>query len=424
MPPYVEAAVDLLCRGGYEAYVVGGCVRDSLLGLVPKDWDITTDAEPAATSAVFKKHQLLMHGQKYGTVTVLIDKKPVEITTFRTDGGYSDNRRPDFVLFTRSLRDDLARRDFTINALAYSREYGLIDFFDGRGDIADGVVRCVGAPRERFAEDALRILRALRFASRFSFTIESGTAAAIRELAGSLVNVAGERVCAELTGVMSGTGEGVRVVLSEFRDVMHVILPELSVYGDGEWNYIVTAISLIPARQESIQSCLMQRLALLLLKIENAPLALRRLRFDNELIRGVTELIKHQDADFAAGKTAVKRLIYEIGAERVNDLLLARRAYITAAQDRGNEKNRLLSEETDAAGFYLSEIINQGECCTLKDLQINGNDLIGLGYKPGRELGRVLSALLGRVIEGECPNERKALLDMAEKLSVPVCGRV
>ena len=406
MPPYVAKAVDMLRCGGYDACVVGGCVRDSLLGITPKDWDITTCATPPEIIGVFGAFKLLTHGQKFGTIAVLFEDAPVEITTYRTDGAYSDNRRPDAVSFTANLRDDLGRRDFTINALAFRPECGLIDHFGGIGDLDGGIVRCVGAPRERFGEDALRILRALRFASRFSFKIERNTAEAIHELKNSLLNIAYERICAELTGILTGEADGLQAVLSGYSDVFLTLMPELQ-YDAREWERTVRAAAALPPipplRLVPIFSGMVPG---------DAREILRRLRFSNDIVDEVTTLVEYSDSDIRADRASVKRLLRHVGEARFRKLMLVRRAFLSADTDTGSQ-NALA--EIDGIIKILDDVKAQGDCYSLKDLDIDGFVLAGLGFAPGKQIGSALWALLELVIEGECPNERGALSERAVK---------
>ena len=449
IPACVEFSIKKLIGDGYDAYAVGGCVRDALLGVAPKDWDIATTAAPSEISAVFEAYKCLTHGADYGTITVLFDGKTVEITTFRIDGKYTDNRRPDSVRFTRSLLDDIRRRDFTINALAYRHDCGLVDYFGGREDLDNGIVRCVGDARERFKEDALRILRALRFASRLSFTIEEHTAAAIHEMKDSLRNIARERICAELSGILSASGDGAAVVLREFSDVIHAIFPGLD-HCANAWDCIIRSIANTPPE-------LALRLALLLAppptpaQLQQSPPApallpplpqqglrpkppstearrmLHELRFGNEVIDEVTVLIDTVCADAIScdssadqmqrisGDVQIKRLLNALGERRLRLLLHAKRALVLAGCHAEDAKIRQL-REIGAAESRISEIINNGECYSLMTLNINGKDLLSIGYKPGKPLGMALRELLERVVAGNCPNERRALLDQAKDI--------
>jgi len=411
LPPYVELAINTLQCGGYEAYAVGGCVRDSLLGAWPKDWDIATNAGPPDIIRVFTGYRQLTHGEKYGTVTVLFEDTPVEITAYRTDGAYSDNRRPDSVSFTNSLRDDLSRRDFTINALAYNYRSGLIDFFGGRNDLTSAVVRCVGRPEERFGEDALRILRALRLAARLSFDIEDATSAAIHKLRRSLKNIAGERICAELTGILTG-GAGTVDILTGYYDVIRVLVPELNDMGGGYRRHIMAMAHTRPD--------LALRLALLLCAADTggsgkdmadimpARRIMRRLRFSNEIIDVASDLLMYRKADIPSTGTEVKHMLNRIGEGRLRLLFQMRRAL---------DMRSLSVKPIDDAEELLDGIVLRRECYSLNGLNVNGNDLVSIGYVPGKSLGAALSALLDLVVAGECANERQALLARAKCLA-------
>ena len=399
-----------LNRRGFEAYVVGGCVRDGLMGAEPKDWDVTTDAAPEETADVFRGFKLLAHGLKYGTVTVIIGGAPVEVTTYRTDGAYSDGRRPDSVRFTRSLRDDISRRDFTINAIAYAPGCGLVDFYGGRLDIEKKIIRCVGDARVRFGEDTLRILRAMRFAARLSFEIEDGTAEAIHELRCGLAGVARERVSAELAGALIGGAEGVYGIINGFYDVIRVVIPELR---EGRNAQAALAVSSAPPE-------LGVRLSLLLrgggIEDETEACAiLSRLRFGNEVIDCVKTLIKYGGYAVGPDAASIKMLMNKIGASRFKSLLLSRRASAAALLRCGGgtiESPGAL----DAIESTYNGILERGDCYTLKELNINGDDLKGLGFGAGKEIGSALWALLVLVIEGECPNERGALTRAAQTM--------
>jgi len=406
-------AIDVIERGGFKAYVVGGCVRDSLLGKEPKDWDIATDAVPAETAGLFSKYKLLTHGEKYGTMTVLFNGTPVEVTTYRSDGVYSDKRRPDSVNFTSDIRDDLSRRDFTINAIAYGRREGLTDPFGGAADVAGGVVRCVGDAYARFGEDALRILRALRLAARLAFVIEPRTSLAIRDLRGSLGHISRERVRAELSGILSA-GDGVLKILYGYQDVFITLIPELDV-GAARWRRAAGAAALAPPE-------LAPRLALLLSVAQKTGAArksdavqkiLQRLRFDNATIEDVAVLVRlicDGDENLPSDKTAVKRLLNDAGERRFHFLTQA----VRALAEYDGRADRVKAAE--AAVRAADIIIKNNECYRIKDLNVNGDDLIAAGFKPGRALGSALSALLEMVVTGECANERPALLYRAGRL--------
>ncbi|MBQ8975646.1 MAG: HD domain-containing protein, partial [Oscillospiraceae bacterium] len=338
VPEHVGVLLKKLTDAGYEAYVVGGCVRDSLLGIEPKDWDVCTDALPEQTMQVLAEYKLIPTGLKHGTVTVVSHGKSVEITTFRTDGQYSDNRRPDSVSFVSSLREDLARRDFTINAMAYRG--GIVDLFGGTQDLKNGVIRCVGNPEKRFSEDALRIMRALRFASRYGFSVEQGTSDAVHTLRGLLKNIAYERIFTELKGILMGAGAGRMLV--DFADVFAVIMPEIEpCIGFAQnnpahyldvWGHTARAVDLAPG-DENV------RLALMLHDIGKpekfftgvdgkghfyghpavsrrlAEAILGRLRCDNKTKEQVLTLVEHHDDKFPETKKGIRRLLAAYGED-------------------------------------------------------------------------------------------------------------
>ena len=409
MPPYIGQAIEQLHINGFEAYIVGGCVRDALLGAAPKDWDITTNAVPDEINDVFSDRKRLSHGEKYGTVTVLFGDAPVEITAYRNDGAYTDNRRPDSVSFTRSLREDLSRRDFTINALAYGHDIDVIDFFGGVGDIRDKIIRCVGDAGERFREDALRILRALRFSARLGFAVEAETASSIHNLCCGLKNISFERVCAELSGILTGGGESVAAVFTDFTDVLFVPVPELN-RRLPEWENIVRSIRCSPPD-------LTLRLILLLRGVDGARIILRRLRFKNEIVNDAAETLAFIDACAPSGAAAVKRMLNKSGERRLRLYLSARRA-IESSSGADETIAKLRLEAINAAERLTDDIIIANDCYSLKDLKIDGDDLLEMGYMSGKPLGIILDALLGQVIDGALPNERPVLMEYAKRARV------
>ena len=432
-----KKAIESLEKAGFEAYAVGGCVRDSILGKIPTDYDITTSALPDETKAVFKNEHVIETGIKHGTVTVLIEHQPLEITTFRIDKNYSDNRHPEKVEFTRSLKDDLARRDFTINALAYSDKTGIIDEFGGISDLEHGTIRAVGEADLRFNEDALRIMRALRFASVLGFEIEEKTAESIHKNRELLKNISIERFSSELIKLLCG--KGAEKILLEFSDVLFVLIPELSVLKDFNqlhFRHDKTAFEHTAAVIKNTPPKPVLRLAALFHDIakprclnidENgighyyghAPIGafvakdiLTRLKLDNETKSAVEELVRLHENRFPAEPKAIKRLLGKIGAERYFDLLELMRA-----DDLGKKAEYFPGEE-----FYenyrriAKEIIKKSECFSLSDLAVNGKDLISAGIPPSPKMGEILQSLLEAVIDETVPNEKAALLDFVKKL--------
>lgn len=437
LPEQVRRALVRLENAGYEAFVVGGAVRDYVRGAdTGTDWDITTSALPEETETVFSGYRVIETGMKHGTVTVLLDGEPLEITTYRVDGGYSDHRHPDEVRFTRSLREDLRRRDFTMNAMAYSTRTGVVDPFGGQADLAAGVVRCVGEPDRRFQEDALRILRALRFASALGMGIHPDTARAARDNRTLLALVAAERVRVELTKLLCGA-DAERVLL-EFPDILSVPLPEIGAmvgfdqhnpHHDRDiWAHTAAVTAAIPARP-------MLRWAALLHDVgkppcfslaedgvghfyghaaESARMAdgiLRRLRFDTDSREEIVRLIRYHDLPIQPERKPVKRLMNKLGPDTVRRLI-----ELHKADTRGQSAicaGRIA--EYNAVAAVLDEILNEKECFSLRDLAVNGTDMMSLGLT-GRDIGRALNACLTAVMEEKLPNERGALLEYAEQV--------
>lgn len=397
-----------LAGSGFEAYLVGGCVRDLLRGQAPHDWDICTSALPGQVKACFPSERLLGTGLRHGTVTVLDGGDAYEVTTYRSDGPYSDGRRPDRVRFVPSLEEDLARRDFTMNAIAMDASGGLRDPFHGAADIRKGLIRCVGQPERRFREDGLRVMRALRFAAVLGFSIEDGTAAALHENRGMLRRVAAERLQTELRALLTGPEAG--RVLRGYPDVLCVFWPELDWRCRDGWERTVRAV-------EAVRADIAPRLAMLLLNVEKPPRGgglaeemLRRLKFDNATRTRVLTLLRRYDAVPPPEGKAVRRLLNELGPEDFYLLLEVRRA---GCAGQGGEAARPETDALEKAKALADEIIAQGQCYTLRDLALSGRDLLDAGLPPGPEVGRILRKLLEAVMDGEAPNERQALLQAA-----------
>ena len=436
LPEKVNTIIHTLQEHGYEAYAVGGCVRDSVLGREPEDWDITTSALPEETKALFRR--TFDTGIEHGTVTVLLDKEGFEVTTYRIDGKYEDSRHPKEVKFTRNLREDLLRRDFTINGMAYNDKDGLIDIFGGMEDLNAGVIRCVGNAVERFSEDALRILRGVRFAAQLGFTIEEATEEGMRKLAPTLQNISAERIQAEL----------VKMLVSPRPDMLRTaydlgitkeFLPEFDrlmvteqetphhMYNVGEH----TLHALMNIRADKVL-----RLTMLLhdmgkpdyktvdadgvahfkkhaLKSEEiARTVLRRLKFDNDTIHKVTKLVLYHDYRMPATARNVRRAMNKIGKELFPLYLEVRRADMLAQSDYLREEK--LRNIAETAELYR-EILQKGQCVTLKELAVTGSDLIAAGMKPGKELGRILEYFLEVVMEEPDRNTKEELLKLLEE---------
>lgn len=439
IPPTVNKVMGLFELYGYEAYVVGGCVRDSLLGLEPHDWDICTSATPDEILAICaeRKIKTIETGLAHGTVTIVVDGGSYEVTTFRIDGDYSDSRHPDSVTFTPNLRDDLARRDFTMNAMAYSDFSGLIDPFGGEEALRKHEISCVGNPADRFKEDALRVMRALRFASTYGFTIEDNTAKAVHRFAPSLNNIAVERIQVELCKLL--LGKGVLEVLLEYCDVMSVIIPELAqCVGFNQnnkfheytiYDHIAHAVSNYTGDDISV------KVALLLHDIgkpqcytedENgghfyghgvpshdiAERVVKHLRFDNKTTDEVLSLVLYHDAVIEPTYNVVRRWLNKIGEVKFRKLLEVRMADIKA-HAKGTQESRI--ERCLALGSILDDVIEQEQCFSMKDLVIRGKDVMSLGVPEGRLVGDTLRHILNMVINGDIPNEIEVQMDVARQ---------
>ena len=432
IPNYVNTALSRLEEAGFEAFLVGGCVRDSLMGRVPGDWDITTSALPEETEAVFSGFRCIETGMKHGTVTVLVEGQPLEITTFRVDGDSSDARHPSSVRFTRTLEEDLSRRDFTVNAMAWSAGTGLVDFFGGQEDLAQRTVRCVGAPEKRFSEDALRILRALRFASTLDFSLDAATAKAAEERAGLLTCVSAERVSAELTKLLCGLAPR-RVILAH-TEVLGVVLPELLPtrgFDQHRPQHIYTVLEHCCAALEAVPPEPSLRLAALLHDVgkpecfslgedglghfyghaargaEITAAILERLRFDRATAERVTRLVGEHDRKIEPEPKAVKRALGRLGPELFFALLQLQRADNAAHAPALAEER---APKYDALEAVAREVLAQKACLTRADLAVTGRDLLEAGCARGKAVGAALEALLDDVIDGKVENEKEALL--------------
>lgn len=435
MPVQIEEALIALEESGFEAYIVGGCVRDSVMGRTPADWDITTSALPDEICAVFKKHKTVLTGAKHGTVTVIIDRLHIEITTFRIEGEYSDNRRPDSVVFTKSLKEDLSRRDFTVNALAYNPKTGIIDYFGGLSDIQNMTLRCVGDPDKRFAEDALRIMRGIRFASVLSLTMDESTHLAIHKNCNLLKNISAERIAAEFNKLL--LGDYVEKILHEYKDVIAVFIPEIVPTFDFDqrnfhhiydvWGHIVCSIAAAP-------KLIYVRLAMFFhdiakpqcLKFDSRGIGhfaghpkmgkeicqtvLKRLKYDNTTIKIVSFLILYHDTQIFPDKKSVKTWLLNYGIAPVR-LLLEAKIADNLAKNRSFPQRLIEAKECRAV---MRKIIKNGECFSLSQLAVNGNDLIEAGFAGDARLGAILKSLLKAVIEGKCENTKTALMKLAE----------
>ncbi len=443
LPREVSGLIDRLEEAGYSAYAVGGCVRDTLLSLHPHDWDLCTSARPEEMQAVFRGERLVETGLKHGTLTVVIDHHPYEITTFRTDGTYTDHRHPDSVTFVEDVSGDLARRDFTVNAMAYSPRTGLVDLFGGRRDLENRVIRCVGTPADRFREDALRILRALRFASAYDFTLEAETDKALRLLAPTLKTVAAERIQAELLKLLCGPGAG--RILRAYPDVLTIIIPEIGpMVGYDQrnhhhhfdlWEHTVQAVENMPAEPDLRLTMLLHdtgKPAVCTVddrgeahyrghQAASAVIAERvtdELRCDRKTRDRVIRLVRYHDIPLRTDSGAVNldrsfllRRLNRFGEEDFRALILIHRAdRIATGHSPREREDRRMAERIAALDALLAE----KPCFTLKDLAVNGNDLQALGLK-GPAVGDALKQLLEAVMDGKVPNEKAQLNDFVTK---------
>ena len=441
MPRPVRNIIRTLRAHGYDAYIVGGCVRDALLGRSPSDWDITTSAKPAQVKAIFNR--TVDTGLKHGTVTVMDGKEGCEVTTFRIDGDYDDYRRPNEVTFTKNLREDLMRRDFTINAMAYSDETGTIDLFGGIDDLRNGIIRCVGNPEDRFGEDALRMLRAVRFSGQLGFSVEENTLAAIDKLHDLIRNVSPERIQTELLKLMI-SDHPERFRLAYDTGLSSVFLPEFDRMMTTEQNnphhcytvgeHTLKALTFTPDNP-------VLRLTVLLHDIgkpdcrttdeagidhfhghnakggEISSTILRRLKFDNRTLRIVKVLIENHDIRFnnslTTGRRHVRRAMSKIGPALFPYLLDVMYADVSAQSDYLRSAKLQALVETRQA---YQEILADHDCLTLKELAVDGNDLKDLGIREGKIIGAILAALLGIVLENPEKNDAAYLKQIAREI--------
>lgn len=392
IPENVMTALMLLEQNGYSAYAVGGCVRDSLLGKAPYDWDICTSAAPGQTMECFADYRVIPTGVKHGTITVIVEK-PLEITTFRIDGDYLDNRRPSEVSFTHNVADDLCRRDFTVNAMALDKNGNLTDLYGGRDDLEKKLIRCVGNANKRFDEDALRIMRALRFAATLGFEIESETAQAIHEKKQLLCNIAAERIQKEFTKLLKAD---CKKILTEFADVIKVFLPDADISA-----YNAKLIDSAPADP-------VLRLALLLTNLnpDKGEDALRSLRFDNRTVRDVSLMLGAKELVISAERPQIKRLINRYGIHNLKTVL----DFLLYSQKISSDLHGTVLNTAD-------DITQKGECCTLSALAVNGSDISALGIFKQNQIGKILFDLLEKVMDGEAENRKKDLINLAKKLN-------
>lgn len=436
LPQEVQKAIAQLEKSGFQAYIVGGCVRNTLLCLPVNDWDMTTSARPEEMKQCFADFRTIETGIQHGTLTVLVEGMPLEITTFRNDGEYLDNRHPVGVTFSQNIEEDLCRRDFTVNAMAYHPERGLVDLFGGQKDLQKRVIACVGEPEKRFYEDGLRILRALRFAAVLDFSIDTDTEKAIHNCRHLLENIAAERIREEFCKLICGVG-AVRI-LREYHDVIGIFLPELEKCFGFAQNSKYHCYDVFEHTMEALLEApphLITRLSVLLHDI-GKPLCytedengghfkghgdigteltrniMKRLRFDNQTSLRVTRLVEYHDRDIPATERSVKRLMNQMSDEDISIFMEVKRCDRLAHAALYRELSPALTE----IPRLVKEIRAKNACLSLKDLKVGGNDLMELGIPKGKEIGRILNALLDRVLDEELPNEKEALLAAVKDL--------
>lgn len=437
IPQKVRQILDTLMEHGYEAFAVGGCVRDSLLGRKPKDWDITTSAKPLQVKELFP--HTVDTGLQHGTVTVIVGREGFEVTTYRIDGEYTDSRHPKEVSFTPNLREDLMRRDFTINAMAYNQAAGLVDVFGGVADLQKGVIRCVGSPENRFTEDALRMLRAVRFAAQLDFEVAAQTKDAIVGLAGNLQKISAERIAAELVQLLI-SDHPQRIKDAYFLGITKTILPEFDRMMETEQNnphhcfsvgeHTIHAMQYVPADK-------VLRLAMLFHDIgkpnckstdekgidhfhghpkEGEAIArkiMKRLKFDTDTLQHVCALVRWHDDNPELEEQKVRRAIRRVGTDQYPGLFMVKRADILAQSDYQRQKK--LAYVSDYKKLY-QDIIKHGDCLEVKQLAITGRDVMALGIPQGRQVGDVLNRLLELTLDDPAKNDRRYLLDQVKQL--------
>ena len=431
----VAFIIEKLESDGFSAYAVGGAVRDSVLGLTPEDWDIATSALPEQTKEVFKGFPVLETGIKHGTVTVIVENRPYEVTAYRKESGYSDNRHPDKVEFVGDISEDLSRRDFTVNSLAYNKKSGIIDLYGGLSDIENKVIRTVGRAEERFSEDALRILRAVRFSSKLGFEIESETLEQAVKLRKNLKNVSAERIFSEFIKTLCG--KAVMNALLSYREIIAEIVPEIRLCFDFEqhsswhlydvYEHIVRSVAVIKPVRELRTAMFfhdIKKPSVFFTKngeghfyghadlsADAADKILRRLKAPNAFREKVVFLVKNHDKPFSETSFKLKKLLNAYGEEGFFELCEVKRAD-SAAQ--GTEKALTELQKTKATEEKVKEIIKSGECYSVKTLEINGDDLKEIGFC-GKDIGEEINELLNLVMSEPKLNEKTKLKGLAEK---------
>ncbi len=422
IPNDVRFILDRLKNNGHEAYIVGGCVRDSILNNIPKDWDITTKARPEEVIKLFDK--VILTGVKHGTVTVLINSEGYEVTTYRMDGEYEDSRHPKQVNFVSNLKEDLARRDFTINAMAYNKVDGLIDYFDGVSDLKKKVIKTVGNSEKRFSEDALRMLRAIRFSSQLDFSISNETLNSIKNLRENIKNISKERIREEFNKILMSNTKGIDILRET--GLMEYIFPEIiklydfkidnMYYNDNLYTHTIKAT-------EEIENKLHLKLTMLfhnLLKMNNEDMEytilqikkfLKEFKYDNDTVNKVTDLTMYMHNSLNT-KLEIKQMLNLINLDLFEDLLKVKESEILS-------QNPLYKEERLSHLLYIREnlkdVIFNNECFNLKNLNISGKDLISLGLEKGKNIGEMLNELLELVMNNPDLNDKQVLIDIVKE---------
>ena len=434
IPFGAKTIIDKLISDGHQAYVVGGCVRDSLMGIKPKDWDICTSAPPSIIKKCLNGYRTIDTGIKHGTVTVICDDGQYEITTFRIDGNYLDNRRPSIVKFIDDIDMDLSRRDFTINAMAYNEYDGLIDPFNGAEHIYDKRISCVGNPNDRFQEDGLRILRALRFSSVYGFDIDYYTALAIHKNVRLLDRISAERICTELCKILSG--KNVLKILLDYTDVITAIIPELrrsigfnqnnTYHKYDVYEHTAHAVSNYTGNDTCVNVALLlhdtgkpgcysedengghfYRHGLISAKIAEG--VVKRLKFDKQSQKDIIELVMFHDSVMEPSIKTARKWLSRVGEQQLRRLLDIRLADILAQSgyrldERIVRRNKMME--------FVNTAIKENQCFSLKDLAINGHDVISLGLNEGEDIGEALNYALNAVIDGSVKNEKGKLIEL------------
>lgn len=398
LPKEVKHIIDILTQNGYEAYAVGGCVRDSILGRVPGDWDITTSALPQQVKALFRR--TIDTGIQHGTVTIMLGKNGYEVTTYRIDGKYEDSRHPESVEFTPNLEEDLKRRDFTINAMAYNDENGVVDIFGGIDDIRNRIIRCVGNAHDRFTEDALRILRAVRFSAQLGFEIDKATKDAARELAPTLVKISRERIHTELNKLLLSDNPDYFSVVYEL-GVMKVIISELEGVNSGDIDRLKVLI-------KRTKPCLPERYAALLSVIgkDKTRAVLKGLKLDNATISMAVKLVEYLGITPALTEPQMRHYINEVGKEDALRVIDFNLAFASEDEYKGY---------TDMRNICVT-VLERGDCTSLKELRITGKLLMNSGFEAGKQLGGLLEELLLEVLDNPALNDTEYLLERAKEL--------